>query len=140
MVERMMRVSPADVFWLQERWRTSSRNPHIQQGKPARTGTAIAVKRRRALLWAGTTGEVPQAPVATSDDVDYELALGAGISTPAHGALRVHRYEGNRLEEFLLRVDESGDQPLDYVVGSAADAAVARACQRLDLGWVEACG
>lgn len=137
LVERMMRVSPADVFWLQERWRTSSRNPHLPQGKTARTGAVPASKRRRALLWAGADGAVPPAPVAVPDDVDYELALAAGTPAPAGDGLRVHRYEGGGLEAFLLRVDETGDQPLDYVVGRAADASVARACQRLDLGWVE---
>jgi Kdo2-lipid IVA lauroyltransferase/acyltransferase len=50
LVERMMRVSPADVFWLQDRWKVPARQPPKQPGKPARAGDATPTKRRRALL------------------------------------------------------------------------------------------
>jgi KDO2-lipid IV(A) lauroyltransferase len=141
LVERMMRVSPADVFWLQERWRTSSRNPHCHQGKPARTGNITPTKRRRALLWARAGGVLPRAPKATPDDVDYELVLSADARepdpAPVGGAVRrVYRYGGGNLEKFLQQVDDAGDQPLDYVVGGVHDRALARACEHLDLNWM----
>lgn len=137
LVERMMRESPADVFWLQERWRTSARKPHVHQGKPPRAGTVVAGKRRRGLVWVNAGETPPRLPSAPSADVDYELALAGDAAAPAGTELRVHRYDGGDLEDFLRRIDESAPQPLDYVVGGPDSAAMARACARLDLVWVE---
>ncbi len=142
LVERMARVSPADVFWLQDRWKVSSEEPYRQAGKTARSGPVTVIKRRRALLWADAGGVLPPAPIATPDDVDYEWVLAHGTEPVPVGESsddvrrRVHRYEGGDLDAFLLRVDANGDQPLDYVVGHADNAALARACERLDLGWL----
>jgi hypothetical protein len=137
LVERMMRVSPADVFWLQERWKISSGEPHRQNGKVARGEVVPATKRRRALLWAGEDGVLPTAPVAIPDDVDYEVAVSG--DTVVECGLKDHRYAGGRIHEFLQHVDAAGEQPLDYVVGGGSRAAdVARACDQLGLGWMEA--
>ncbi len=137
LVERMMRVSPADVFWLQERWKISSSEPHRQNGKVARGEVVPATKRRRALLWTGEDGVLPTAPVAIPDDVDYEVAVSGG--TVVECGLKGHRYAGGRIHEFLQHVDAAGEQPLDYVVGGGSRAAdVARACDQLGLGWMEA--
>jgi KDO2-lipid IV(A) lauroyltransferase len=137
LVERMMRVSPADVFWLQERWKISSSEPHRQNGKVARGEIVPATKRRRALLWAGEGGVLPPAPVAVPDDVDYEVTVSG--DSAVEGEMRSHRYNGGSILEFLQQVDAAGDQPLDYVVGGGSRAAdVARACDRLGLGWLEA--
>jgi KDO2-lipid IV(A) lauroyltransferase len=137
LVERMMRVSPADVFWLQERWKISSSKPHRQNGKVARGEIVPPTKRRRALLWATEGGVSPSAPVAVPADVDYEVAMPG--SSVVEGGLRSHRYEGGSIHDFLRQVDAASDQPLDYVVGGGSHAAdVARACDRLGFGWLEA--
>ena len=146
LLERVIRASPEDVFWMQDRWRVDRSTPHLVAGKQARHGadadSAKPTKRRRALLWVTAPGVVPPAPVAVPDDVDYELALAHGASAAAAeiGGRRVHRYEGGGLMRFLEQVDDAAEQPLDFVVGAVGDVDVARACRRLGLGWIETKG
>lgn len=128
LVERMMRVSPADVFWLQDRWKVSRHSPHLQAGKPARGGEIKPIKRRRALLWSDGTGAMSRPPVARPDDVFYEEAgTGSGIQW-VQGV-------GESEIDFLSRVDAGHALPLDFVVGGGAG--VRRACHKLGLGWLE---
>ena len=141
LVERMIRVSPADVFWLQARWKVSAREPNRQIGKVPRHETGVISKRRRALLWADASGVIPPAPAAVPDDVDYEWALPAGRpAAPSSGAetARVHAYDGGSIKGFLIHVDQSEDQPLDYVVGGPSEAHVSRVCKQLEMGWMKA--
>lgn len=121
LVERMMRESPEDVFWLQERWKIFLKVPHLHLGKIPRGGAPVAAKRRRALLWVEADGRRPVPPVPTLADVDYETA---------------ERGAGEGLEAFLRRVDEAADLPLDYVVGGERVRGLARTCRRLGMGWV----
>lgn len=123
LLERVTRVSPEDVFWLQERWKNDRTNPHRPAGKIARGVAAPIWKRRRALLWGDPAGRMPIPPPAIPDDVDYE-------TWP--------RVAGESAEAFLRRVDAAAALPLDYVVGAGAPDAEQRvACRRLGLGWVK---
>lgn len=112
LVERMMRASPADVFWLQDRWRPGRLEPHRIEGKPSRGEDAVLSRRRRALVCSG------RPPRAEPDDVDHEF----GAPAPGEDAA-----------VFLRARDDSGDLPLDYVVGGGA--AIRRACRRLGIAW-----
>lgn len=120
LVERMMRVSPTDVFWLQDRWRVERRDPGRVWGKTPRDGLAVSAKRRRALLWATGPGRDGAAipPFAEPADVDLETD-GARAGESALAALR--------------RIDARAALPLDYVVGG--DAEVRKACRALGLVW-----
>lgn len=142
LVERMMRESPADVFWLQDRWKISRGAPHRQPGKPARAGDATPTKRRRALLWVGEGAPgVPVPPRAQPDDVDYELALAPDAAAPAGEAAgrELHRHTGGGYVGFLRTVDEAHGQPLEYVVGGReAPRALRKACRELGIGWAAA--
>ncbi len=122
LVERMMRESPADVFWLQDRWRADRSRPQLVQGKAPRGGAPAASKGRRVLLWRRADGRVAAAPEARPDDVATETA---------------ERREGESAEAFLRRIDAAGDLPLDYVVGGAEVPGLRAACARLGIGWVE---
>jgi len=120
LLERMMRESPADVFWLQDRWKISLYEPHRQPGKKPRGGAVFPTKRRRALLWTEASGKAPEPIAAEPADVDYE----------AGGALA-----GESVSDALRRIDEGMGLPLDYVVGGGA--LVRDACRELGLGWME---
>ncbi len=140
LLERMMRVSPADVFWLQDRWKIRRGQPHVLPGKPARSGAVAPTTRRRALVWVSGAQGMPVLPRANPDDVDYEVVLGSDAPEPkdaAAGGRTVHRQGGESCAEFLRRVDEAHGQPLEYVVGtSAAPAELRKAVRSLGLGWV----
>lgn len=114
LVERMMRVSPADVFWLQDRWRPGRLEPHRIEGKAARGDIVTPTRRRRALVCSG------RPPRAEPDDVDHEFAA------PAAG-------EGAGV--FLRRLDDGAVLPIDYVVGGGA--AIRQACREAGIAWTE---
>ena len=137
LLERMVRESPADVFWLQDRWKIRRRQPHLLPGKPARgDGGAAPARRRRALLWIEGAARAPVPPAAVPDDVDYEWALAPDAPAPA-GTAVTHRYAGEGYGAFLRRVDEAAGQPLEYVAGTeSAPAGLRRACQALGIGWL----
>lgn len=123
LLERMMRVSIEDVFWLQDRWRVSGRRPQVLEGKAPRGAVLAPCKRRRGLLWPDADGSKPVPPAAVPDDVSYEW---------------VERRAGESPVEYLKRVDASGELPLDLVVGGAEERGVRRACRKLGVGWLAA--
>ena len=143
LLERIMRESPADVFWMQDRWRTDRHEPQHVVGRVAKAaavaGAPVATKRRRALLWADAAGVVPARPVAEPADVDYEAALPEGAAVPAD-VTKIWIREplgGETTEAFLLRVDAGAALPLDFVVaGARAEPGLREACRKLELGWV----
>lgn len=123
LVETMMRVSPEDVFWLQDRWKVSRGTPWLEPGKPARGGTAIPAKKRRALVMAGS-----EPPLSPSGDVEYERAGGSAGS-------RWRREVTETATDFLRRVDAGDALPIDYIVGGGPE--VRRACRELGIVWTE---
>lgn len=144
LLERIMRESPADVFWMQDRWRTDRRAPQHVVGRVAKAaasaaGAPVATKRRRALLWADAAGMVPARPVAEPADVDYEAALPEGAAAPLD-VTKIWIRESAGAETtraFLMRVDGGALLPLDFVVaGSRSDADLRETCVQLGLGWV----
>ena len=122
LLERMMRESPADVFWLQERWRPNRGQPAKVSGRTPKGGALVPAKRRRALLWTDAAGAVPLAPVAAPDDVDF---------------FTLERRPGEAAEAYLLRVDAAAALPLDFVVGGEGDAELREACRSLGIGWTK---
>lgn len=121
LLERVMRVSPEDVFWMQDRWKVSRTRPHRPPGKLPRGYCAPATKRRRALLWPDAQGRLPVPPAATPDDVTHEASP---------------RAAGEDTEAYLRRVDALADLPLDYVVAALPDTELAQACRKLGLGLI----
>jgi KDO2-lipid IV(A) lauroyltransferase len=143
LLERIVRESPADVFWMQDRWRTERKEPQHVVGRVAKSastaGAPVATKRRRALLWADARGFLPARPVAEPADVDYEAALPEGASAP-RDVTRIwirEAAERETMKAFLMRVDSSGELPLDYVVANAkTEPGLREICDKLGFGWV----
>lgn len=127
LLERMLSVSMADVFWLQDRWKVDRRLPQLVAGKAARGTVPAPTKRRRALRWASADGSVAAAPADASGDFVFEVA-GSGA-----GATWVRGADESELG-FLSRVDGAGALPVDFVVGGGE--AVRLACRKLGFGWV----
>lgn len=124
LVETLMRVSPEDVFWLQDRWKVSRGAPWFEPGKPARGGASAPSKRRRALVWPGAI-----APTPTPDDVAYEtVGEGGGVADWTRGPAEA-------AGDFLLRVDAGAVLPVDYVVGGGSE--IRKACRELGIVWTE---
>jgi KDO2-lipid IV(A) lauroyltransferase len=144
LLERIMRESPADVFWMQDRWRMDRRAPQHVVGRVAKAAAPgadapVATKRRRALLWADAAGVVPARPVAEPADVDYEAALPDGAAAPLDVTrIWIREAAGEETTRaFLLRVDGGAILPLDYVVaGARYEAELRETCGQLGLGWV----
>lgn len=122
LVERMSRVSMADVFWMQDRWRSDPARPHVLAGKSPRGVGETPSKPRRALRWPERGGGWAQPPSAAPNDVLYETW---------------ERGTGESLESFLERVDAAKDLPLDYVIGGASEPGLREACRVRQVGWVE---
>jgi Lauroyl/myristoyl acyltransferase len=141
LLERMMRVSPSDVFWLQDRWKIRRHQPHLLPGKPARGEDTRPTKRRRALVWIDGADGIPALPKATPDDVDYAIVLADAATEPKVAmdtGWEVHRFTGGSYERFLRQIDEASEQPLEYVVvARPSPKALRKAAKSLGLGWVE---
>lgn len=104
-LERAMKVSLLDVFWLQERWKVYvSRKISARQwlGKPG----VVGVKPHRVLIWAKESEAEAQLPTEwTHDDIGYERA-------------------SCRDADELEAIDLSGNLPLDFIVAFSRDEAL----------------
>jgi len=135
-LERAMRASPTDVFWLQERWKVYVRpNRSIQDwlGKdPLGTG-----KPHRALLWLAGAPESWQLPEEwTHPDVIYEVVLAPGHAKPAWltGSEIIHTgpaaADRDSLRKAIATIDLANGLPIDYILTARAPKALAKAARR----------
>lgn len=135
-IERAMRTSPLDVFWLQERWKVFiGPETTIEDwlGGPEARGD----KPHRALLWLA---EAPQAwhppPGWLHPDVVYEAALAAGQAPPPWlaGDMRIHRVSTHAdlraLRNHLADIDDAAILPIDFILAVDASRTLAKACGR----------
>lgn len=132
-LEAAMKASPADVFWLQERWKVYASHLHpfdIWLANENETGT----KPHRALLWladAPSPWAIPE--TWTHPDVTYEVALAADQSPPSWlpEDTRAHRVPASADRETLRKtiasIDESDILPLDFILATAAPKALRKA-------------
>lgn len=141
LLEEMIRESPADVFWLQDRWRVG-RHPFTMKGRaPTPEARATCTKLRRALVWL-RIGDIIHPPETTFDDIQWECSIPVGSSEDLppwlNKNVRIHRHPAacatrDAIMDELRRVDFAEPQPLDVVLISARNAAAAKACRRLGL-------
>jgi KDO2-lipid IV(A) lauroyltransferase len=112
-LEKVMRVSPADVFWFQDRWRVSAKQGlHEWLGdKPVSSG-----KPHRALLWDGTPDSLPSE--WRHPDVIHETAE--------------HKDHGN-LTEQLRAIDSKRPLPIDFILARAPSRELIRAAKALGI-------
>ncbi|EIP97508.1 Lauroyl/myristoyl acyltransferase [Opitutaceae bacterium TAV1] len=144
LLEEVIRESPEDVFWLQDRWRVRRDNPASLSGRLPRDATAAAWTRpRRALVWVRDPARAPQLPKAAAGDLLWEYVLPAGNPAPAWlpaGActhiLDTACADIPVLAKALLAIDEAAALPLEFVIVDKECLAVQEACRKLDFSVI----
>lgn len=143
-IERVMRASPLDVFWFQERWKVYIRPEHTIRdwlGDDGQTGA----KPHRALLWLPGTPHGWILPETwMHPDVKYEVVdLKSAPPFPRdprclYGRLHcapdlpeIRKPES--LLEFLRKTDEADGLPIDYILTCNASSALIHAAERLSI-------
>jgi Kdo2-lipid IVA lauroyltransferase/acyltransferase len=147
LLEEMIRESPADVFWLQDRWRTNRKAPlHLMGRAPTADARAACTQFRRALVWLGDIDQ-PKKPETNGDDLIWECSVPGSRTMPLPAWLptdvRRHRRGSSvltrdELMAELRRIDNTGIAPMDVIVAATDKRVVAKACRRLGLALVEA--
>ncbi len=142
LLEEMIRESPGDVFWLQDRWRTRTQPLHMKGRPPGEPALAACTKPRRVLVWLDLGDSVWPAPEPTFPDIGWECSVshGAPVDLPAWlpSDVRIHTRAADCVSRDaviaeLRRIDGVATQPLDVVMVPAGQRAVAKACRRLGL-------
>ena len=135
-LERAMKASPIDVFWLQERWKVYVDPQYTicnwlgfemrSEGKP-----------HRALLWLLAAPAGWQLPEEWQHpDVIYEVVLAPSQQRPTwlNGSETIHvvPYSADRsvLQKTIATIDLAAPLPLDYILTHAAPKALAKAARR----------
>ncbi len=151
-VERVMRVSPLDVFWFQERWKVYVRPTHTIRDWLGTDGQAGA-KPHRALLWLPGTPKDWQAPEEwTHPDVNYEVVsretkinfshgnASFPFSGPKRDLRNLHFHcapeefgSEKTLAQFLEEIDTSDGLPIDYILACNASADLKAAAKSLSI-------
>lgn len=135
-LEQAMRLSPADVFWFQDRWKVYVNYAHPVQAWLGAASPATG-KRHRALLWladAPATWQPP--PEWQHPDVAYEAVLAPAQAPPdwLPAATRTHSAptggERDELRKIIAQIDAAAALPVDFVVTSGASKALVKACRR----------
>ena len=142
LLETVMRQSPADVFWLQDRWKVSNSNPQYAPGKVPKEGLdrVSAGKRRRCLVWLQEgTGPVPALSMVEPDDLQWEYSLPDGESRPgwlgADAVVHVRPAMNRRrvIATELNRIDQAAALPLDFAYSPDRDHKLAAVCRKLGI-------
>ncbi|MEO5917671.1 MAG: hypothetical protein ABIS50_25800 [Luteolibacter sp.] len=141
-IERSMKASPLDVFWLQERWKMYLRPTRSVKEwlGPDLPGSG---KPHRALLWLPGTHANWQLPDEwTHPDVIYEVVptLGGPLLPRSFEKLYLHagpdRDDRDSLMKYLETIDASAALPIDFILTCGASKALAKAARRLSIPLV----
>jgi KDO2-lipid IV(A) lauroyltransferase len=135
-LERAMKASPTDVFWLQERWKV-----YISKKTTIRDWLGSEMtsdgKPHRALLWlagAPTDWQLPES--WQHPDVVYEIVLAANQQKPdwLKDAEKIHRIppaaDVRALQKAITAIDISSALPLDYILTCGTFSVLAKAASR----------
>lgn len=141
-IERSLKASPLDVFWLQERWKMyirTNRSASEWLGPDTEPGRTP----HRALLWLPGVPDGWELPTTwTHPDVIYEVVPPHGGPVPPKNLANVHFHAnpecGDRdgLINYLGQVDESAALPIDFIVTCNAPKALSKAARRLSIPLV----
>jgi len=141
LLEAVMRQSPADVFWLQDRWRTGGRRPQSMPGKIPKgaDGPPQVSKPRRYLVWLGPDApdRKPALQNVEPDDLEFEYSLPADAARPRWlpADARVHPRPAVERRHFVAdeirRIDRDAALPLDCVYAPGGPAQVVTACRKM---------
>jgi KDO2-lipid IV(A) lauroyltransferase len=136
-LEAAMKVDPADVFWLQDRWKLQFRPPLTIRdwlGPDSITET----KPHRALLWLADDPPLAELPERWSHPaLNYEVAAPTHEVPPCGlpQATRIH-HVGSATDRrswlaALQRIDESDALPIDFILAPKWIPGLAAAAKRL---------
>lgn len=139
-LEKFMKTSPLDVFWLQERWKVKVSPKYPLSGWLGPENSSNASKPLRALIWLVNTPESWRIPNAWNrSDVIYEAVLAPGQdlpdwlpkSTPIHtvGAADT----GKAMVKMIDAIDNSVILPLDFILAPQRIKHLTEAGQHLEL-------
>lgn len=129
-LEDAMKASPADVFWLQERWRTFVKKfrPFTKWLEPAVTGGA---KHHRALIWISpATQDWKPDDAWFHPDVIYEAAVPADVMVPEwlSPETKIHRLpppeSASDTHHALSGIGASDVFPIDFILTRKAPPAL----------------
>ena len=135
-LETAMKASPADVFWMHERWKTYVRPRHTPCDW-LEDGSSNKDRQHRALLWLEGTADDWRPPESWSHpDIDYEVALGDAQPVPAWlpESSVIHRVKKSeavsQLAACLRKIDGSHPLPIDYILTCKASPVLRAAGER----------
>lgn len=114
-LERAMRLSPADVFWMQDRWKIYVK---ASTGiRPWFGDTPVAsVKKHRGLIWPGAAGTRPEPPEIWQH-AEMEWEYPAEDSGPPTAAV-------------IGKIDDSAALPLDLIISPAEIPGLRKAAKK----------
>jgi hypothetical protein len=132
-LEKAMMSGPADVFWLQDRWKVFVKRfrPFSKWLEP---GVETGAKPHRALIWLTESMAADGLPPAWfHPDVAYEVAMPEGGRAPEwlpEGA-RLHRLPADcsarEIRRVIRSLDAAGALPVDFIITRKAPDGLARA-------------
>ncbi len=137
-IEESLRISPLDVFWLQQRWRMylSPKRPVSEWLGPDSKGRTP----HRALLWLPGTPDAWEIPEEwTHPDVIYEVIASHAFPVPPRKLQNLHfhagpdAYDRVSLEKTLNRIDASAALPIDFILTCGASSDLEKAAERLSI-------
>ncbi len=141
-IERAIKTSPLDYFWLQERWKVYVHPDHTVRDW-LENETSAPGKRHRALLWLPGTPTAWALPEAwTHPDVDYEVVPENARKTqdPRCLHLRFHASPAypslKNLSTHLAEIDAAAALPIDYILTCKASTELILAARRQSIPLV----
>lgn len=138
-IEESLKMSPLDVFWLQERWK-----PYLKKTRSIREwlgeDSPRGDKPHRALLWLPGTPDGWDIPDGWShSDVIYE------VIPPQGGPVRPRKLENlychvgpdardhGGLAGYLEKIDASAALPIDFILTTGASGELEQAARRVSI-------
>ncbi len=141
-MEAATRTSPADVFWLQERWKVGRRAPFTLPGRPYKgADPAGDGKPVRLLVWLDSADTpLPALPDERRANLHVEVVCPEGRTPPDFPDLPWSRVwpidpslQPEQFARLLHTIDEADILPVDRIVMPRAIPEVQRAADRTGL-------
>jgi KDO2-lipid IV(A) lauroyltransferase len=136
-LEQAMKVDPADVFWLQDRWKLHFRAPLTIRDWLG-PGSITESKPHRALLWLAAAPTLEALPERWCHPaVNYEVALTTHQNPPCGlpESARIHQVgpaaDRRSLFAALQQIDGSDALPIDFILAPKWVPGLAAAAKRL---------
>jgi KDO2-lipid IV(A) lauroyltransferase len=138
-IEESLRISPLDVFWLQERWK-----PYLRKSRDVCEWLGAEIppgsKPHRALLWLPDTPDGWEIPDGwTHPDVIYEVVSAHAGPVPPRKLENLQYHAGPdtqdlaNLADFLEKIDGSAALPIDFILTTDASKKLVKAARRLTI-------